>query len=299
MEIYNTIKTLTGKTAIALGFFDGVHLAHQEVIKAVIGAKSRGLVPTVMTFSIANSAPPNKLNIKTILTDEQKFIELQKLGVCQVVNPNFSEIDGIEPTEYFEEFLVKRLQVAEISCGYDYTFGKSAKGNIVLLRELCHKYNVGLTVLPKFQRDGFTISSTKIRECINDGDIPTANELLGYEYYTYGKVQYGNKIGNTIGFPTINQSLSVSQVIPKYGVYKTTTCIDGRVYNSMTNVGVKPTIQGFRLPLAETYIVGYEGNAYGKIAKVCYSKMLREEKKFSSVDELKQAIANDIKSLKE
>ncbi len=297
MKIYNTIETLTGKTAIALGFFDGLHLAHQEVIKAVVDAKSRGLIPTVMTFSISKSAPPNKLNIKTILTDEQKFIEFEKLGVCQVVNPNYSELHGIEPDYYFEEFLVKRLNVAEISCGFDYTFGKMASGNIALLRELCEKHNIRLTVLPELEKDGFTISSTKIRECIIEGDIPTANDLLGYEYYTFGEVQHGKRIGNTIGFPTINQALTTSQVIPKYGVYKTTTYIDGQAYKSVTSVGVKPTIAGVRLPLVETYIIGYKGDAYGKFAKVCYSEMLREEKKFLSIEELKQAIADDVKSV--
>lgn len=295
MEIYNTIQPLNKKTAIALGFFDGLHLAHQEVIKNVVDAKSKGLVPTVLTFSIANKAPFNKLNIKTILTDEQKLIELKKLGVSVVVIPDFSEIAGIEATEYFQKILINKLKVAEISCGYDYTFGNKATGNIELLKMLCSKNKIKLNVLPKFEKDSMTISSSKIRECLVNGDISTANNLLGYKYYTFGEVQYGNRIGSTIGFPTINQTLLKSQVIPKFGVYKTTTFVDGKMYKSMTNVGVKPTIKGDRLPLAETYIVDYKGNAYGKEVKVFYSKMIREETKFSCVEELKEQIAKDIK----
>lgn len=295
MEVYHEIIHLKQRTAVALGFFDGLHLAHQGVIKRVVEAKSRGLLPTVMTFSIAHSAPPNKLFVKTILTDEQKFLELEKLGVAQVIVPEYSEIDGIEPEVYFEEFLVKRLKVAEISCGYDYTFGKMARGNVATLQELCDKHHVKLTVFPRLEKDGVAISSTKIRKYIGDGAIEAANDLLGFPYYTCGVVEHGKRIGNTIGFPTINQSLEPTQVIPKYGVYKTTATVDEITYKSVTSVGVKPTIAGERLPLAETYIIGYQGDAYGKSVKVCYFEMLREEKKFSSIEELKQAIADDVK----
>ena len=294
MEVYKTIETLNKKTAIALGFFDGLHLAHQQVIQAVVSTENKALVPTVLTFSIANSAPQNKRDMKTILTDAQKFIELEKMGVAQVLIPEFSEIDGMEATVFFEELLVKKFQAAEISCGFDYTFGNKASGNVQLLQELCNKHNIVLTVLPKIEEDGIVVSSSKIREYLLTGDMASANALLGYQYYTYGEVLHGKRIGRTIGFPTINQSLLETQVIPRYGVYKTTTYVDEKAYKSVTSVGVKPTIAGERLPLVETYIVGYEGDAYGKIVKVCYHEFLRGEQKFSSVEELKQAILKDV-----
>lgn len=295
MEVFNRIPELSENTAVALGFFDGLHLAHRAVISAAINEREQ-LVPMVFTFNIGNSAPPNKVGIKSILTQAQKLLELEKLEVSIVVSPEYHEIDGIEPESFFEDILVKKLKARFVSCGYDYSFGRNARGNIMLLKQLCEKHNIKLEVIPALSVEGAEISSSRIREAISKGDIPLANELLGYEYYIFGKVMHGLKIGNTIGFPTINQELFETQVMPKFGVYKTTSLVNGTLYQSVSSVGVKPTIAGERAPLCETYIVGYNGDAYGLDIKVSFKKMLREEVKFNSIDELKAQIAIDIEA---
>lgn len=291
-NLYNEIPNLTEKTAVALGFFDGVHVAHREVIAAVTATN---LVPTVLTFSLGASAPKSKLNIKTILTQEQKLVELEKLGVSITVSPSFDDIDSIEAEEFFEEILLKKLNAGFISCGYDYKFGHGAKGDIELLQTLCQKHNITLNITKKLEQNGKVISSTALREALCNGEVKLANSLLGYRYYIKSRVEHGKKIGSTIGFPTINQELSDHQIILKHGVYKTETKLCKAVYKSITNVGVKPTIDGERKPLAETYILGFDGDVYGENITVSFEEFIRDERKFSSIDELKAQIALDIK----
>lgn len=295
MRVIRFYEKLNEETAVALGFFDGVHLAHRKVIEPVISAKSKGFTPMVMTFETdSQSEIKGKSGLKCIQTDRQKLFELEKIGAEIVYMAEFLQIAKLEAAEFIEEVLIKQFNVKLISCGYDYRFGNGAKGDVTLLKELCDKHGIELVVVPQCKIEGETISSSAIREYLQNGEIEKANHLLGYNYNTYTEVVHGRHLGNTLGFPTINQEFSPNQIVPKYGVYRTSTYIGGAEYRSITNVGVKPTIDGERLPLAETYIIGTDEDLYGELLRVDYHEMLREERRFSSIDELKKAIEADV-----
>lgn len=299
MQVFTELRAGEKPTAVALGLFDGVHIAHAQVIRAV--TNKLPFVPAVLTFRIDaqfEQMPPNKQGIRTILTDEQKLEQFERLGVEQVWMPEFSELADLTPEAFFNDVLLGRLHAAALSCGYDYSFGKHAAGQVGLLHSLCEQNGVALSVLPAFDRNHTLVSSTAVRNCLMSGDIPTANALLGYPYYLLGEVVHGRSLGKTLGFPTLNQLFAPNQLVPRYGVYNSTTEIAGKSYPSITNIGVKPTIEGERAPLAETYLIGGEGDLYGETARVALIEMTRPEQKFNGLDELRAAVHRDIDARK-
>ena len=288
-----TVPQASESSAVALGFFDGVHIAHAEVIRRITG-NSDGAVSTVLTFRSEGKGFWRKAGVKHILTEQQKLERFSALGVEKVVMPEFCRISELSPIDFFQEILVKRLHAVKLSCGFDYTFGKNASGNADMLRRLCIQAGISLEVVPSMELDGIPVSSTRIRELLLKGEIPDANRLLGYCYYITGEVVHGRSLGRTLGFPTLNQILREDQVIPKFGVYNSTAEIGGQHYKSITNIGVKPTIQGERAPLAETYLLDASGDFYGKTARVELLRMTRPEQRFDTLDELRMAVHRDI-----
>lgn len=294
MEVVNGLPQVMDPSAVALGYFDGVHLAHQQVIRSAVNQKAAGLIPTVMCFRTSLRRPENKDTGRLILTEEQKLEQFARLGIERVFLPDFAEIADMTAAHFLQEILQKRLSAAAISCGYDYSFGQGGRGDVSLLRRFCHEKGLGLEVLQPVLLHGETVSSTAIRQALLEGDIPRANELLGYDYYILGEVVHGRSLGRTLGFPTLNQPFGEDQLVPRYGVYNSRTKIGGSDYRSITNVGIKPTISGLRAPLAETHLLGGQGDWYGKVARVSLLEMTRPEKKFSGVEELKQVVLADI-----
>lgn len=276
-------------SAVALGYFDGVHTAHRAVINEAVKCKSEGLMPTVFTFWGGKSTA-------TVLTKEQKLEQLKGLLVERVVMPSFSELQNVEATDFFERYIVSACNAKVVSCGYDYRFGADARGDISLLKSLCDRHGIRLVVTKKLLQGEELISSTVVKELIKKGEVETANRLLGYEYYTQGIVKSGNAVGRGFGFPTINQELQEGLIIPMLGVYATTAWIDGTPHKSITNIGLAPTIGQKEKPVIETNILAFNGDLYGKDIKITYHRMLREEKRFSSIDELKAQIEEDIKA---
>lgn len=294
MEMITELRSVDKPTSLALGFFDGVHQAHAAVIGAAVDAAGDELVPSVLTFRTGLSRPENKLFSKNILTEEQKLERFAALGVKQVFLPEFSDFSGMEAERFVRDILFDRLRAKVLTCGYDYSFGRGASGDVELLRQLCEQAGVTLRVQAQCCLHGQPISSTTIREFLLAGNIPAANAMLGYPYYILGRVMHGKSLGRTLGFPTLNQPFPEGQLVPKYGVYNSMTEIKGKRYKSITNVGVKPSIEGERTPLAETYLLGGEGDLYGEIARVSLMEMTRPEQKFQSLEELKAAVLRDI-----
>ena len=179
-------------------------------------------------------------------------------------------------------------------CGDDFKFGKNAACGAQELIRFGKRFGFEVEVVGAVEYGGSAVSSSRIRELLLSGDITAANELLGSAYFISAEVRDGNHIGRTIDFPTINQDFAEGQRVPRYGVYSTLTNVGGRVLPSVTNVGVKPTIEGVRRPLAETHIIGYKGDLYGKNADVSFKSFIRPEMKFGSLDELKGQINADI-----
>ena len=296
MQVYKKLFRTEDRSAVALGFFDGVHKAHASVISRVLNRE--GLVPTVLTFSMEGNLPDNKQQGKAILTDEQKLERFEALGVERVVFPSFEEISEISAEEFMRGVLKERLHAGVLSCGYDYTFGKGAAGNAVLLQNFCRENGIALNILPPYEEKGCLVSSTAVREFLLKGEVESANNMLGYSYYITGRVISGRHLGHTLGFPTINQRFSEKQLIPRFGVYKTVAEAGGKTYKSVTNVGKKPTIPGLREPLAETHLIGAQGDFYGQEVRVSFHSFLRPEQKFSDVEELKAAVRQDIERVR-
>lgn len=284
-------------SAVALGMFDGVHLGHQAVIGAAKNTAD-ALQTVVLTFTTKHGRPTKKAHQKDILTAEGRLKRLETLGIDAVYMPDFEEIRSLEPEEFVRQILHDTLHAKILCCGDDFRFGKQARGDVALLQKLGRMLDMQVVVVPPKLDGGQPISSTRIRQCLLDGDIVSANRMLGYRYFIEGKVVYGRQLGRTMDCPTINQELSEHICIPKYGVYISATEVDGVLYPSITNVGKKPTIAGERQPLAETHLIGLDQNLYGRVLRVTLYDFIREEAKFESVEALFRRIHRDIETAK-
>ena len=285
-----------GKSAVALGFFDGLHLGHTQVI---VQALLQELTPIVFTFS-GSSLLPKFSRREDIIAHELKLELLEKIGVKHIYAPDFADVKDMTAEQFVEEILVNRLNAGFVSCGYDFRFAKGGKADADTLRELCGRQGIEVCVVPAVKIEGEVVSSTRIRELIKGGDIEKANLLLGYELTYCREVIHGKENGRKMGFPTINQTLPEGMTIPKYGVYKSRTRVGDTDYPSVTNIGVKPTIDleagEQRVPLMETHIIGFDGDLYGERVSVSLLGYLREERRFGGLQELSRQLEKDKKS---
>lgn len=282
-----------GYTAVALGFFDGVHLGHRAVIQEVVSCRKDGLTPVVFTFTTSSCAPKRKQGAGLLQTTLQREQSLRELGVEHLVMPPFELFMAMTPEEFAVDILHTKLKARVVCCGEDFRFGKGATATSAYLREVLEPLGTEVHIIPPVILQGDVISSTRIRESIGKGEIELANRLLGSEFSITGRVLHGKKLGRTIGFPTANQAFPAELQLPKLGVYETTVHIGGKSYKAVTNVGLRPTVEGDAIPNAESYIIGFSGDLYDQEIKVCFQSFLRPEKKFASVEELKRQIDHD------
>jgi riboflavin kinase/FMN adenylyltransferase len=282
----------TKKYAAALGLFDGVHLGHSAVFRDTVkAAEENSLTPAAVTFS-GLPKTQNEGVRRLILTETEKRIKMGEAGIMAYLPFRFEDVKDLSPRE-FVSILTEKYGISYLICGEDFRFGAGKSGDVNTLRELQKEMNFGLTITPeKLSRDE-KISSGKIRKLLRAGDVKTANALLGYEFYYNLLVIDGSKIGRSIGFPTINQMIPESQVSPRYGVYLSKTEFDGKVYKSLSNIGMKPTVAYAGKPLNETYIEGFDGDLYGRKIKVSLLDFIRSERQFSGLTELKNQLEND------
>lgn len=285
----------TKKTAVALGLFDGVHLGHRAVLKAAYEQKQNGLIPCAFTF------PPESVVRKSggkggyIYTSDVKYRMLRgSCGIESIISPAFEDICGISGERFAKTILSEQLNAAFVCCGNDFRFGREAACGVKELRTFGKKYNFEVQTVDDVCKADSVISSSEIRRLLLNGDLDRANLFLGEPYTIIREVSHGAQLGRSIGFPTINQLFGNGQLVPEYGVYASRTMADGKWYPSMTNIGMKPTVEYGGMPLAETYIHGYSGDLYDKTVQVVLLKFIRPERKFNSLDELKIQISADI-----
>lgn len=284
-------------SAIALGFFDGVHIAHQKIIKnAVDYANKNNLLPIVLSFDASPLEVlfPGKVRYITSLKEKKRIIE--DMGAKVEFLPMSAEFLDMSPKDFIENILVKKYNMKYAVCGYDYRFGKGGSGSTNLLIESGEKLGFSTKVMDCEIMGGEKISSSRIRELILLGEIKRANELLGRNFSLSGIVCEGKHLGRKLGFPTANVFFNDLTVIPKNGVYKTLVFIDDICYNSITNTGVNPTVGGEKLR-TETYIPNFQNNLYGKEIKLSFLDFIRPEKKFENISKLKEQIRKDIEYL--
>jgi len=295
--IFNSLEEVKDiePCAIAFGNFDGVHKGHQELIsKAVSKAKELGIKSAVFSFSNhpKNLIPGAKPVLNIIYQDEKADL-VEALGVDYLFNIEFTkEIQCMDPVDFIEELLVKKFNVRETFCGFNYRFGYKAAGNTDLLRAEGKKMGFNVNEIEPVIIDGEVVSSTLIRALIMSGEMDECAKYLGRNYDVGGEVVVGNKLGRTIGFPTSNIMLDENMVTPPNGVYITNCIYNGVKYPSVTNVGVKPTIGEYKKNM-ETHIFNFDKELYGKFIKIEFVKKTRDEVKFSSVEELSAQIAKD------
>jgi riboflavin kinase/FMN adenylyltransferase len=283
------------KLALALGTFDGLHRGHLNVLNEAKAFAFEGFVPAMLMFNthpqsvLKGYAPP------LLITMEDKEDFAKSNGVLPV-HISFEEIKDLAPEEFLRDILIKKYNVGAVICGENFLFGKDGGGNSKVLCELCEKYGVIYKMAQSTMYKGEMISATRIRKALADGDIRTANEMLGRKFSYDFLVVEGNKIGKKIlGFPTINQHFPNGFINLKYGVYASQSTVNGKIYPSVTNFGCHPTIGGDKV-LSETCILGFDGDLYYQKIKVELIDFIRAEKKFSSKDELKAQIDADTKS---
>ena len=288
MKILTFPHTIHEPTAVALGRFDGVHSAHSAVILGAVN-NTENLVPAVFTFCDNPGKAPHSL----LSTQEEKHEQIANLGVEILLNARFEVLRNLSAEEFVNDVLLGLMNAKAVYCGYNYRFGKGASADVNTLRSLCAVHGISVTCTDEFITKGQSVSSTTIRSLLSEGNVKSAAELLGRNYALSGEVIHGNALGRTIQIPTINLCPPEEKQLPLYGVYATRTSIDNKTYKSITNIGVKPTV-GSDSPTVETYLLDAQGDFYCKCAKVELVDFLREERKFSSLEELKSVIAKDI-----
>ena len=270
--------------AVALGMFDGLHLGHQAVLNS---ATKENLKSVAITFS--------SLPFKTggwLMTKEQKEAELKKLGIDEVFFLDFCEVCDMYPEEFLS-YISKLYPIKKICCGFNYRFGIRAGGDTAFLKEYCKKKGIEFEVLDMVEQNGQAVSSTYIRSLISNGKIKKATALLSRPFSFKAKVSRGDQRGRTIGFPTLNQVFPEEYVTPKKGVYAVRVTFDGNEYFGVCNVGSRPTVDDDDRVIAETHLLDFSGELYGKEVRVEFHRFLRAEKKFSSLEELKLQIGKD------
>ncbi len=293
MEICKELTKLDN-TAVGLGFFDGVHLAHNELISQLVKtAKVNGLKSVLVTFQ---KSPAEKFvdNVEYLTTNEEKELHIANLGVDYLFELEFDEkMMNMSAQEYIE-LLEEYFQPEYIFTGFNHTFGKGKAGTPELLAEFAGQYGYEYVQIPPVEYKGETISSTRIRKALKSGNVKLANELLGRPFSIEGVVCKGHQVGRTIGFPTANIVYPKKKVQIPFGVYCVSVDIEAESYRGVLNYGVKPTVTGENAPVAEVHILGFNQNIYNKPIKINLLQWIREEKKFSSLKELKSQIEKDL-----
>lgn len=286
--------------SLALGFFDGVHLGHKKVIKSAVDfAKRNGIKSAVVTFKEHPCCFFRGICPKYILTREERLKHIEALGVDYVYLLDFnSKLCMLSAEDYLREVLVGNFSPKSISTGFNHYFGAKKSGNVILLAEKQVEYGYKYFEIPPQKVFGKTISSTVIRELLSKGQIKNANEMLGYNFSITGEVVKGQQLGRTIGFRTANLIYPNALIDLPFGVYSTFVIIDGKKYQGVTNFGIRPTVSDSHKCTLETHILDFEKDIYGKYITVEFIKMIRAEKKFKSLDELKNQIIADVLSVK-
>ena len=285
---------LPGRSAVAIGKFDGVHIGHQKLIHKIISQKNKGLLATVFTFDTSVAAFFGGEE-KELTTGYEKRRIFEQMGVDVVIEfPLNRETAATEPAEFVRRYLAGQMRAAYICAGTDLSFGKNGAGSFALLEKNADRYGYRAELINKVRIDGNVVSSTGVRAAVRRGDMEYVSRMLGTPYSVSGSVEHGKKLGRTIGMPTANLMPEKNKLLPPNGVYYSRAQIDGRTYKGISNVGCKPTVDDGQTVGVETYLYDFEGDLYGKDITVYFLAFRRPEMKFDSVERLKEQMEADI-----
>ncbi len=298
MKVFNSIQSFKcdKKTIATIGTFDGVHIGHRKIldklIKAADGVNYETLLLTFFPHPRMIVQP--EADIKLLNTIDEKKELLKEIGLDNlVIHPFDLDFSNLEAEEFVKSVLVDRFNIHKIIIGYDHRFGKNRSADINDLIEFGKKYNFEVEQIQVKELDDVSISSTKIRKALEEGNIKLANLYLGYNYTLGGKVVLGKQLGRTIGYPTANiEILESYKLIPKIGVYAVFSQIDGIRYSGMMNIGFNPTVLGTKLTV-EINLFDFNQDIYGDFIQIEILERIRDEQKFASLQNLKNQLAQD------
>jgi len=293
----NQLQSGSRKVCLAIGVFDGVHLGHQQIIRQTVAdARQHEAVSVVVTFDkhpnvvvASDKVPP------LIYSRPQKLRTIESIGADALLeipfDREFSRLTG----EQFIRSLAQDLgKIQSICVGADFVFGHKRSGNVALLKSLGHDLQFIVHGVAAVSLDDQPVSSTRIREAIRAGDFDAAGQMLGRAYSIAGNVIRGDQLGHQLGFPTANLD-TTGLLLPSNGVYAAHTTVAGQIHRAVLNIGIRPTVdQPTPVPRVEVHLLDFSGELYGLEMEIIFASKLREEKKFSSLDELKAQIARDI-----
>ncbi|MBQ9805964.1 MAG: bifunctional riboflavin kinase/FAD synthetase [Clostridia bacterium] len=289
-----TVVDIPEKTIVCLGNFDGVHMAHRELLKQAERLQKETFPDAarcVFSFHEPSWATISKENPKFLSTEEERLSSFFEAGIEYAILCSFGAIRDHSPEQFVKEVLLNGCHCVAAVCGFNYRFGKMGAGTPNQLRALL---NTPVAVQNEVVLLGDTVSSSRIRALLSGGDVKTAAMLLGAPYSLTAKVIHGKALGKQLGFPTINQEIPPKKMIPRCGVYLTSCRIDGVQYYGVTNIGVRPTVDRVAVPNCETHLLDVEKDLYDKTVTVSFLDFLRPEKRFSSVEELCSQMQRDI-----
>lgn len=282
------------RTVLCLGNFDGVHLAHRELIRQARALRDEAFPDAVcgvfcfreLSSDLLSEEPPEHLT-----SFEERMALFAEAGAEIVFLADFPSVRELSPEQFAKEILLRDCRCAAAVCGFNYRFGKNAVGTAESLKELL---GVPVAICPPVLSGGEPISSTRIRALLKAGEAEQAAALLGRPYSITSEVLSGKKLGRRLGFPTVNQAFPRNRLLPRRGVYVTDCLVGDTVYRGVSNVGTHPTVDGSGTPInCETHLLGYSGDLYGSVVTVRFLHFLREERRFGTVEELREQILRD------
>ena len=304
MQIFTSLDQLkiSSRTSVALGNFDGIHIGHREIMQNAIDvAAQKGLKSLCFTFSnhpfnfILRREDSDPDAVKLICTEEEKIALIEEMGFDILVNVPFDEhIMKMRAHDFFDDIIVGCLNAAHVSVGFNYTYGARAEGKPDMLIRECESAGISVCIRDAVMMEGNVVSSTLIREMISTGNMEMTAKLLGRPYSFAGTVSHGKKLGSRMGIPTINIPAPARQMLPPNGVYFSRIEIGGKQYDSVSNIGINPTVNDdSQRKTIETNIFDYDDDAYGSDVTVFFDHFSRGERKFRDKEELFAQIARD------
>ncbi len=304
MKIYKNIDDFKGvkNPIVTIGTFDGVHIGHQKIINRMRDVADKVDGETVLLTFYPHPRlviHPDSKNLRFINTQIRKIQLLEKAGIDHlIIIPFTREFSKLTSTQFIKEYIFEKIKTHKLIIGYDHHFGKNRLGDFSILYDLGKEYHFEVEKIPAQDVENIAVSSTKIRKALNEGKINIANNLLGYEYSITGTVVMGNKIGRTIGFPTANIEIDDEyKLITANGVYASRVEHDGIMYQGMSNIGVRPTVNHSDLTI-EVNIFDFDKEIYGESISIYFVDRIRSEVKFDDLEALKVQLTLDKETVK-
>lgn len=284
------------KRVIALGFFDGIHIGHAALLERTVQrAREIGAMPSVLSFDIHPDTLVFGKEVPLINSAAGRADLIRRLfGIENVIFIHFDRSVMQMPWQEFVQTLIQEMDAAWVVVGHDFRFGWKGEGTAQRLQDYCADLGLGCDIIPAVTLEGRVVSSTYIRELIENGDMERANQFLGHPHTLVDTVHYGYRLGTKMGTPTINMRFPDGVLVPRYGVYAARAILDdGSEHMAVTNVGVRPTVSGEDRVSVESFILDYSGNLYDRQVRIEFFRFIRPEMKFPSVDALKAQILKD------